>query len=492
MKRPNNEKLIFEQGRPGRTGIALPTLRFTQNEFDVILPPRFRRKEIAGFPEVAESETVRHFTRLADENVGVDDTMIPLGSCTMGYNPKGNEVPLGWEGIANLHPMTPVVEVGGMLKLLWRLEQMLCEICGMDAFTLNPVAGAHGEMTGLKIIRAAFRARGEERPLVLIPDSAHGTNPASAKLAGFTPVSIAMNEDGSINLGDIKKHLDSSVAAMMITNPSTFGLFESHIKEIADVLHANGSYLYCDGANFNAFIGMARMGDMGYDVVQLNPHKTLKTPHASSGPAAGPVGVVASLISFLPFPRIRKYDSERNWYYTEIPSKSIGRIHSYYGNVAVLIRAYMYLRSMGAEGLREVAENAVLNANYLRVKLVALGFHIPFDRVCMHEVLLTDKNMPNGITALDIAKRLIDYGFHPPTVYFPKMKYGTLLIEPTETETKETIDEFIMAMATILEEAKNNPELLHDAPHYTSVRRIDEAKANRYKTLDLRWTPTTS
>ncbi|MCX6739074.1 MAG: aminomethyl-transferring glycine dehydrogenase subunit GcvPB, partial [Candidatus Parcubacteria bacterium] len=344
-------------------------------------------------------------------------------------------------------------------------------------------------LTGLKVIRAAIRARGEKRDKVLIPTSAHGTNPASAMLAGFTPVNIEVNPDGSVNLGALEKVLDENVAAMMITNPSTLGLFETNIKKIADMLHSKGAFLYCDGANLNALVGITRPGDMGFDVIQTNTHKTFSTPHGGGGPGAGPVGVKQELIPFLPCPRIEKLcENERGGFFSPMFScKSIGRIHSYYGNFLVLLRAYVYLRTMGARGLREVAEVAVLNANYLRVSLRDVGYRVAFDRPCLHECLLTDENMPKGIVTMDIAKRLIDKGFHPMTVYFPLTVHDAMLIEPTETETKETLDAFIQAMKEIEEEAKENPELLHDAPHITPIQRVDDVEANRPKNLNLRW-----
>ncbi|MFA5830841.1 MAG: aminomethyl-transferring glycine dehydrogenase subunit GcvPB [Candidatus Paceibacterota bacterium] len=488
MIHSDTEKLIFEQGRAGRTGIDVEGVCLI--ELDDALSPELRRGPLAGFPEVSEPEMVRHYTRLSQRNVGIDDTFYPLGSCTMKYNPRINEAVASMKGFTNLHPAMPQTETQNAFRILWELEQMLNEICGMDAFTLNPVAGAHGELTGLKIIRAAIRARGEKRDKVLIPTSAHGTNPASAMLAGFTPVNIEVNPDGSVNLEALEKALDENVAAMMITNPSTLGLFETNIKKIADMLHAKGAFLYCDGANLNALVGIARPGDMGFDVIQTNTHKTFSTPHGGGGPGAGPVGVKKELVPFLPSPRIEKFDKEKFGKVLFVPvydKQSIGRIHSYYGNFLVLLRAYCYLRTMGARGLREVAEAAVLNANYLRVSLAEIGYRVPFNRMCMHECLLTDENMPSGITTLDIAKRLIGKGYHPMTIYFPLTVHGAMLIEPTETETKETLDEFIQAMKEIAEEAKANPNLLHDAPHNTPVQRVDDVGANRPLNLNLRW-----
>ncbi len=483
-----SEKLIFEQGRAGRVGVDVEDVCLI--ELDAALPEELRRGPLADFPEVSEPEMVRHYTRLSQRNVGIDDTFYPLGSCTMKYNPRMNETVAGMKGFAWLHPAMPVSETQNAFRILWELEQMLKEICGMDAFTLNPVAGAHGELTGLKVIRAAIRARGEKRDKVLIPTSAHGTNPASAMLAGFTPINIEVNPDGSVNLEALEKVLDENVAAMMITNPSTLGLFEINIKKIADMLHAKGAFLYCDGANLNALVGITRPGDMGFDVIQTNTHKTFSTPHGGGGPGAGPVGVKGELTPFLPYPRIEKFgkDSYGNDFFIPMTEgRSIGRIHSYYGNFLVLLRAYVYLRTMGARGLREVAEAAVLNANYLRVSLRDVGYRVAFDRPCMHECLITDENMPKGVVTMDIAKRLIDKGFHPMTVYFPLTVHDAMLIEPTETETKETLDAFIRAMGEIAEEAKAAPELLHDAPHVTPVQRVDDVDANRPKNLNMKW-----
>jgi len=496
----DTEKLIFEQGSEGRIGVDLPPILFPE-EIAATLPKELCRDDLDGFPEVSEPEMVRHFTRLSQKNVGVDDCFYPLGSCTMKYNPRVNEAIAALDGFTKLHPAMPCKDTQSAFRIMWELEQMLSEICGMDAFTLNPVAGAHGELTGLKIIKAAIRARGETRNKILIPKSAHGTNPASAVLSGFTPVDVEVDVDGSISLDSLEKVLDENVAAMMITNPSTHGLFETNIGKIAEMLHAKGAYLYCDGANLNALVGIARPGDMGFDVIQTNMHKTFSTPHGGGGPGAGPVGVKAELIPFLPCPRIVKTkwgdgpfcppikleQYEEPYFRPKYDKRSIGRVHSYYGNFLVLLRAYCYICTMGAKGLREVALAAVLNANYLRVSLGKIGYHVPFNKMCMHECLLTDHGLPNGITTMDIAKRLIDKGFHPMTVYFPLTVHGAMLIEPTETETKETLDAFIQAMQEIFEEAKTTPELLHAAPIRTSVTRIDETAAHHPKKLNLRW-----
>ena len=476
--------LVFESGSKGRTGVDIKYPALWKEDFDAEIPESMRRKDLEGFPEVSEPELVRHYTRLSQKNVGVDSHFYPLGSCTMKYNPRVNESVAAMKGFAGLHPATPKKYTQGILKVLYEMEKYLCEICGMAAFTLQPVAGAHGELTGLKVIKAAVAPNKKK---VLIPTSAHGTNPASAVLAGFEPVTIEVGESGILDAATVAKYLDENTAALMMTNPNTLGLFESNIGEIAKLLHEKGAYLYCDGANMNAFVGVASPGDMGVDVLQTNIHKTFSAPHGGGGPGSGPVGVSSELEKFLPVPRV----VEKSGVFSlssDFP-QTLGRMHSYYGNVGVLLRGYCYVRSLGSEGLREVAETAVLNANYLRARLAALGYNIPHNQFCLHEFVMNDANMANKISTLDIAKRLIDKGYHPMTTYFPLIVHGAMLIEPTETETKETLDEFVAALAEILEEAKTSPELLHDAPHNTSVRRIDDVSANRPANLNVRWTP---
>lgn len=477
----NNTALIFEQGSPGRIGVDFQVSNFS--ELERALPASFRRKELNGFPEVSEPEVIRHYTLLSQKNFCIDGEMYPLGSCTMKYNPRVHEEIARLSGFANLHPETPTNMAQGALRVLWDLEQMLSEICGMDAFTLSSVAGAHGELTGMKIIRAAIRSRGENRNTVIIPKSAHGTNPASAALSGFSTIEIEAGPEGIIEIHTLEKLVDENTAALMLTNPNTLGLFERHIGEIAEILHKKGAYLYCDGANLNALLGIARPGDMGVDVLQTNMHKTFTTPHGGGGPGAGPVGVKKELTRFLPMPRMRKEDG--CFSFLKSSPDSIGRVHSFFGNFLVLLRAYAYIRTMGAEGLRDVSTMAVLNANYLRV-LLSEDYHAPFPGLCMHECVFNDKLQHEyGVSTGDIGKRLIDKGFHPPTVYFPLCVEHALLIEPTETETKETLDGFAAAMKEIAREAKENPELLHEAPHHTPVRRLNEVDANRHP--NLRW-----
>jgi len=480
--------LIFEQGNPGRTGVDLRDSWFRPSvkEYFRGIP---LRDDLNGFPEVTEMELVRHYTRLSEKNVGVDNVMYPLGSCTMKHNPRVNEAIAQMSGFANLHPKTSPRLAQGALAVLWKLERMLSEICGMDAFTLNPVAGAHGELTGLKLIRAALEARGEKRDKVLIPLSAHGTNPASAALAGFTTaVDVPAGQDGILLPEDVAKLVDENTACLMLTNPNTLGLFETYIAEIAKILHDKGAYLYCDGANLNALVGVARPGDMGVDVIQTNMHKTFSTPHGGGGPGAGPVGVKKEFIPFLPAPRvINRGTGENPEFDLDIPEKTIGRICTFFGNFLVLLRAYAYIRTMGEEGLRAVSENAVLNANYLRVKL-SEKYNVPYKQLCMHEFVANDEKMhETGISTMDVAKSLIDRGFHPMTVYFPLCVHNAMLIEPTETETLEELDRFVDAMNAIADEAIASPTGLHEAPIKTSVRRIKDTEANLPKNLNLRW-----
>lgn len=480
---------IFEQGSPGRVGVDVPPSTLSDAELEKALPASLRRRELPGFPEVSEPEVVRHYTRLSQKNFCIDTHMYPLGSCTMKYNPRVHEEIARLLGFTGLHPETPERMAQGALRVLWELERLLCEICGMDAFTPSPVAGAHGELTGMKVIRAAICSRREERNKVIIPVAAHGTNPASAALCGFSAIEVEAGHEGIIEPETLIKLVDENTAALMLTNPNTLGLFERHIGEIAKILHDKGAYLYCDGANLNALLGAARPGDMGVDVLQTNMHKTFTTPHGGGGPGAGPVGVKKCLEKFLPTPRVIKEEG----FFTFIHSSpsSIGRIHSFFGNFLVLLRAYAYIRSMGAEGLRDVSAMAVLNANYLRVAL-SEDYHAPFPGPCMHEFVLNDKlwhKQKGDVSTGDIAKRLIDKGFHPPTVFFPldTVVKHAILIEPTETETKETLDMFIGAMKEIAREAREQPELLHEAPHDTPVRRLDGTGADRHP--NLRWKP---
>lgn len=477
--------LIFERSIPGRIGYSLAECDVPQQDVGQLLPADQMRAQPPALPEVSEGSVIRHYVQLSQLNHSVDNGFYPLGSCTMKYNPKLNEDMCRLGGFAQLHPLVPDSCSQGALELMYNLERYLAEITGMDAVSLQPVAGAHGEFVGLKLISAYHRNRGDHRrTTVLVPDSAHGTNPASAALAGMKVVEVNSNCHGEVCLDDLKSKLDDTVAALMLTNPNTLGLFERQIDEIARLVHDAGGLLYYDGANANAIMGIVRPGDTGFDVVHLNLHKTFSTPHGGGGPGSGPVGVKEKLIPFLPAPRIvREGDSFRFNY--DLP-QSIGKVHSFYGNFAVNVRAYTYIRMMGAEGLRQVSEDAVLNANYLQAKLKQ-AYHLDFDRFCMHEFVLSGKRQKaQGVRTLDIAKRLLDFGVHPPTVYFPLIIEEALMIEPTDTEGKETLDHFIEAMLQIAREAQDNPEQVTSAPHTTPVSRLDEVGAARNPIL--RWT----
>ncbi|WP_029688414.1 aminomethyl-transferring glycine dehydrogenase subunit GcvPB [Thermoanaerobacter sp. A7A] len=475
-------KLIFELSNKGRKAYTLPKLDVEEKPLEDILPQQMMRKEEIELPEVSEVDIIRHYTLLSNKNYGVDTGFYPLGSCTMKYNPKINEDMASLVGFTALHPYQPVETVQGALKLMYELENMLSEITGMDKFSLQPAAGAHGELTGLMIIKAYHEHRNDKkRKKIIVPDSAHGTNPASATVAGFDVIEIKSNKEGAIDLESLKAVLNDEVAGLMLTNPSTLGLFEENIVEIARLVHEAGGLLYYDGANLNAIMGITRPGDMGFDVVHLNLHKTFSTPHGGGGPGAGPVGVKKELADFLPVPVIEFKDSIYSLNYDR--PLSIGKVRSFYGNFNVLIKAYSYILTMGAEGLKRASEMAVLNANYLKEKLKN-HYKVAVDKVCMHEFVLAGLlEKVNDIRTLDVAKRLIDYGFHPPTIYFPLIVDEAIMIEPTETESKETLDAFIEAMIKISEEAKENPQLLKEAPHNTPVRRVDEVLAARNPVL---------
>jgi glycine dehydrogenase subunit 2 len=471
------KSLIFEISKPGRVALDLPTCDVPCRELDKIVPAQFLRDRPAELPEVSQLDLMRHYTGLSNRNFGVDSGFYPLGSCTMKYNPKVNEDVSQHAGFAELHPLQEVSNVQGALKILYNMEQYLAEIAGMDAVTMQPVAGSHGELTGLKIIRAYHRARGEARMNVIVPDSAHGTNPASAAVCGLKTVEIKSNDDGSINLEALRAVVDQDTAALMLTNPSTLGLFEQNIEEIAKIVHDAGGLLYYDGANTNAIMGIVRPGDMGFDVVHFNLHKTFSTPHGGGGPGAGPIGVKQDLVPFLPKPVVtfdgNQFDLDEN------RPLSIGKVHSFYGNFGIIVRAYAYIRSMGAEGLRQTSEDAVLNANYCLSQLKE-DYYSPFQRFCMHECVITSKKQkPFGVRTLDIAKCLLDYGYHPPTIYFPMIVEEAMMIEPTETESKETLDGFIQVMRDIASEAKMDATRILNAPQYTVVKRLDETVAAR-------------
>lgn len=471
-------KIIFELSSEGRKGYRLPNLDVPEVELPELLPKNLLREDEIDLPEVSEVDVVRHYTALSNKNYTVDNGFYPLGSCTMKYNPKINEDMVALSGFSKIHPLQDENISQGALELMYDLKVRLCEITGLDDFTLQPAAGAHGEYTGLLIIKAYHEKRGDtKRTKIIVPDSAHGTNPASASVAGFDIVEIKSGEDGRVSIEELKKALNDEIAGLMLTNPSTVGLFEKDIKLISELVHEAGGLLYYDGANLNAVMGIARPGDMGFDVCHLNMHKTFSTPHGGGGPGSGPVGVKKHLAKFLPIPTVEKENDKFILDYNR--PDSLGKIRSLYGNFGVMVKAYTYILTMGKEGLKAASENAVLNANYIKESLRDY-YNIGKDDICKHEVILsTLKENPHHIATLDIAKRLIDYGVHPPTVYFPLIIEEALMIEPTESESKDTVDEFIDAMKKIAVEAKENPELLHEAPVKAPVRRLDQVKAAR-------------
>ncbi|MFC1668477.1 aminomethyl-transferring glycine dehydrogenase subunit GcvPB [Chlamydiota bacterium] len=439
------------------------------------IPEKFLRKTDLAIPEVSEIDVVRHFTRLSRMNYGVDTGFYPLGSCTMKYNPKINEQLAQLDQFAKLHPYQPEELSQGTLQILYEMQQYLSTICGMDAFCLQPAAGAHGELTGLLMVHAYHKHNGKKRTKILVPDSSHGTNPASAALAGFETITIPSDNHGEIDLNCLKDALTEEVAALMMTNPNTLGLFERNILSVAKMVHDSGALLYYDGANLNALLGAAKPGDMGFDIIHVNLHKTFSTPHGGGGPGSGPVGVTNELKEYLPVPRVSK--KETSYFLDYSAQKTIGKIHSFYGNCAVILKAYCYIRALGNEGLTKTGQGAIINANYLLSKLKKY-FHLPYQRSCMHEfVLSAKKQAEKNITALDIAKRLLDLGYHAPTIYFPLIVKEALMIEPTETETKDTLDAFSHILEQITKEAEENPLLLKNAPQNTPVSRLDEVKA---------------
>jgi len=476
--------LIFEESVPGRRGADLPPRAFPSRDAVDLIGADLCRAGLAGLPEVSEPQVMRHFLRLSQLNFAQALQFYPLGSCTMKYNPPANDESAGLPGFAGLHPLTPAHLAQGALELMVRLEAALAEISAMDAISLHPAAGAQGELAGLLIIRAYHLKSGRPRHKVIIPDTAHGTNPASSALAGFQVIVAKSNHRGCLEAAEIKRLISDDVAALMVTNPSTLGIFEPEIREIAGLLHEHGALLYLDGANFNALLGVAKPGDMGADVVQFNLHKTFSTPHGGGGPGAGPIGVKKPLEPFLPLPRIVR-DAQGLHLDMERPD-SIGKLRSFFGNFGMLVRAYTYILSLGGDGLEQVSRRAILGANYVRERLRE---HFPSatNEPVMHECVLTHELEKNGVTTLDIAKRLLDFGIHPPTIYFPLVVHGALMIEPTETESKQTLDEFVAAMEQIYAEALRDPQLLKDAPHTLALKRVDEVQAARHPIL--RWQP---
>ncbi|WP_341960932.1 aminomethyl-transferring glycine dehydrogenase subunit GcvPB [Planococcus maritimus] len=478
----DNQPLIFEMTKEGRVGYSLPELDVPQVDLTELLGEEMVRDEFAELPEVSELDIMRHYTALSKRNHGVDSGFYPLGSCTMKYNPKINESVARFSGFANIHPLQEESTVQGAMELMYDLQEHLKEITGMDEVTLQPAAGAHGEWTGLMMIRAFHEANGDfNRTKVIVPDSAHGTNPASATVAGFETVTVKSNEHGLVDLEDLKRVVGDDTAALMLTNPNTLGLFEEDILEMASIIHQVGGKLYYDGANLNAVMSKARPGDMGFDVVHLNLHKTFTGPHGGGGPGSGPVGVSADLIPYLPKPILIKTDEGFTFDYDR--PESIGRVKPFYGNFGINVRAYTYIRTMGPDGLKKVTEYAVLNANYMMRRL-APHFDLPYDRHCKHEFVLSGRRQKKlGVRTLDMAKRLLDFGYHPPTIYFPLNVEEGMMIEPTETESKETLDDFIDAMIQIAREVEENPEIVQNAPHTTVINRLDETKAARKPVL---------
>jgi glycine dehydrogenase subunit 2 len=477
------EQLIFEVSVPGRKAYRLPELDVNAGSIESLLPQELLREQDADLPEVSEVEVIRHYTNLSNKNYGVDTGFYPLGSCTMKYNPKINEDVAAMPGLSALHPYQPEESVQGSLEMMYNLQNALAEIGGMDNTTLQPAAGAHGELTGIMIIKAYHQKNGDfHRTKIIAPDSSHGTNPATVAVAGYEIVEIQSKQDGSVDIEALKEAIDENLAGLMLTNPSTLGLFETQIEEIASLIHDNGGLLYYDGANMNAIMGKSRPGDMGFDVMHYNLHKTFSTPHGGGGPGAGPVAVKAHLEEFLPKPMVIKNGEAYALDY-ERPN-SIGKVKGFYGNYGVLLRAYTYILTMGRDGLKMASEMAVLNANYMMNKLKG-HYKLPMDQICKHEFVLGGLNQPEiaHVTTLDVAKRLLDYGYHPPTIYFPMIVHEAIMIEPTETESKETLDEFIAAMIKIAEEAKEDPSVLKNAPYNTPVRRLDEVKAARQLVL---------
>jgi glycine dehydrogenase subunit 2 len=481
------EPLIFERGGEGRKGYSLPKWDVEEVEAKNLIPSPLLRSELGGFPQVSEIDVVRHFTRLSQWNYGVDSGFYPLGSCTMKYNPKVNEEIARMKGFVQLHPYTPEEFAQGTLQLMYELEGFLSEITGMDRVTLQPAAGAHGELTGIKMIKACLQARGERRKKILVPDTAHGTNCSTSTIASYQMVEVKSNERGVISPEKVTEMMDKDVAAIMVTNPNTLGLFEESLAEVAEIVHRKGGFVYCDGANLNALMGIVKLGDLGVDLVHLNLHKTFSTPHGGGGPGAGPVAVKKELAPYLPFPVIEKEGETYKFNYN-CPD-SIGKMRAFYGNFGVILKAYAYILSMGPEGLKRASEMAILNANYLMKRLKGF-YYLPHERPCMHECVFTDRFQEKShVSTLDIAKRLIDYGYHPPTIYFPLVVKGALMTEPTETESKESLDEFIDTMIVIAKEAEENPDLLRQAPQRVKVRRLDEVLAARKP--KLRWNPNT-
>lgn len=473
--------LIYEMSKPGRRAYQLPNLDVPEVPAEQLIPQQFLRTEKAKLPELDNLQIVRHFMALSRRNIGVDTSFYPLGSCTMKYNPKVNEVVSAMPGFANLHPYQPVNSVQGLLQIFYEMQDYLRDISGLHKVSLMPAAGAHGELTSLMVIKAYHRSQGRNPNVVLIPDSAHGTNPASCTICGYTVKTIKSGPNGLLELKDLEANLNQDVAALMVTNPNTLGLFEQNIQEITKKVHEIGGLVYMDGANMNALLGVARPGDFGIDVMHYNLHKTFSTPHGGGGPGSGPIAVTQKLAEFLPGPLVAKQNGQ---FVLETPAKSIGRTRGFLGSTGIILRAYAYVRRMGKEGLGQVGKMAVLNANYVFQFLKPL-FDVPHDRLCMHECVLSATNLKEKyqVRALDIAKRLLDFNIHPPTIYFPLIVAEALMIEPTETENKEMLDSFVAIMKQIVQEATEEPWKLHESPYLTPVTRLDEVTAAREPVL---------
>ncbi|MEK7633539.1 MAG: aminomethyl-transferring glycine dehydrogenase subunit GcvPB [Patescibacteria group bacterium] len=475
-------KLIFEKNISGQSAVSLPESDVGKIKIDQLLPKSIIRKKL-DLPSVNKTDLVRHYTKLSQRNFGVDQGFYPLGSCTMKYSPKVNEDMASLAGFTQIHPLAHDGDVQGALQLYYELEQYLKEITGFIAVSLQPAAGAHGEATGVMLMKAYFEDRKEKRTKILIPDAAHGTNPASCTLSGFETVTIKSNNEGEVDLDDLKANMDKETVGLMLTNPNTLGLFEQKIKQICQIVHRQGGLVYCDGANMNSMLGITRPADQGFDLIQLNLHKSFSTPHGGGGPGSGPVGVNKKLAPYLPVPQVKKKNHK---YYRDYNyKKSIGKVKAFMGNFGVMVKAYTYIRALGPKGLKRVGQHSVLNANYLMTKLKPY-FDLAYNKICMHECVFSDKNQQKyGVTTLDIAKRLLDYGYHAPTIYFPMIVHGAIMIEPTETESKRTLDEFVEVMIKIADECKTKPELVKKAPHNMPVTRLDEVTAAR--SPNLKW-----
>lgn len=467
-------KTIFEKSVKGRTGFSLPKCK-NEKDIEDFFPKDILRKVKPNLPEVSELDAMRHYIEISAKNHFIEKGFYPLGSCTMKYNPKINDIVNILPGLTNLHPFQPEDTIQGALQIMWELQNILQEISGMNAVSLQPVAGAHSEFAGVNIIYNYHKNRGNKKTKIIMPDSAHGTNPATSALHGYKAIEIKSNNEGKVDINTLKDAVDSDVAGFMLTNPNTLGVFETEVKEIAEIIHSVGGLMYLDGANLNAMLGYIRPGDIGFDIVHFNLHKTFSTPHGGGGPGAGGIGVVEKLSEYLPYPKIEK--SENKYFLKYNMKNSIGKIHTFYGNFLVMVRSYIYLKMLGESGLRRIAENAVINTNYLMTKLKNY-FPVPFQKDVMHEFVASGEKFKQfGVKTLDIAKRLLDYGFHAPTIYFPLIVHEALMIEPTETESKETLDNFIETMIKISEEAESNPEKLKNAPQNTPIGRLDEIAA---------------